>query len=101
MVCLFPRLGRHKTPLYARLHRQMSSDLRLESMRDSAMLLLSGVGFKFQALSSASSTNLVPLCCGLWLYITVQGTIAEPVVGWTSSNTSGSLNSSGEEKRRS
>src|SRR6266702_1261638 len=96
---LLLRLGRYKTPLYVGLRRQMSSDLGLESMRDSATLLLSRVGF--QALSSASSTSPIPVGCGLLLYFAVSGNIAEPVVRWPRSTTSGSLNSLGGEKRRS
>src|SRR6266702_7428472 len=95
---LLLRLGRYKTPLYVGLRRQMSSDLGLESMRDSATLLPSRAGF--QAPCSASSVSLVPVGCGLWLYFAVSENIAEPVVVWPSS-TSGSLNFSGGSKRRS
>src|SRR6266702_3256320 len=99
MYLLLLRQGRYKTSLYARLSCQMSSDLGLESMGDSAILLPSRVGF--QAPCSASSASLVPVSCGLWLYCAVSGNIADPVVGWPRSTTSSSLNSSGGEKRRS
>ncbi len=52
----------------------------------------------FQAPSSASSASFIPVSCGLWLNVVVSGNIAEPVVRWPNS---GSLNSSGGEKRRS
>src|SRR6266702_4010829 len=95
---LLLRLGRYKTPLYVGLRRQTSSDLGLESMRDSATLLPSKVGF--QAPSSASSASLVPVGCGLWLYIAVSGNNTEPAFEWPRS-TSGSINFSEGVKRRS